>query len=64
MLFYTVCRQYQCLLSVKSDTSLHAKFTPVEEYTLYIVNDYGLTYAMAGQSVDGKRSNVIGCLLL
>lgn len=45
--FYTVCQQYQRLLIVKADMSLHAKFTPVEEYTVYIVNDYNLTYAMA-----------------
>lgn len=47
VLFYTVCEQYKHLLILKSDMSLHAKFTPVEEYTLYIVNDYELIYAMA-----------------
>lgn len=45
--FYTVCVQYQQILIVKGDMSLRGKYTPVEEYTLYIINDYGLTYAMA-----------------
>lgn len=45
--FYTACEQYKRLLILHSNMSRSAKFTPVEEYTLYIVNDYGLTYAMA-----------------
>lgn len=44
--FYTACVQYQQILIVTGDVSLHGKYTPVEEYTLYIVNDYGLIYAM------------------